>query len=153
MKVAEKGSIYKTTRLAYLHNYILVGIVLLITVLILPFLDILGNIFHFVIFFGLLIVASGLSEEPEWERIFRKYVLTNNEIIKLDGLIRKKRMVVPFQSVADVRVSKGIVGRIFNFGDVDVIGFKDGILMKGMKNPEEIQRIIQSKLNITRESM
>ena len=62
-------------------------------------------------------------------------------------------MVVPFQSVADVRVSKGIVGRIFNFGDVDVIGFKDGILMKGMKNPEEIQRIIQSKLNITRESM
>ncbi len=152
MKVHEKGSIYKTSRLAYLHNYALVGLVFVILILILPYLDIMKNITHFVIFFGLLIIAAGLSEEPEWERVFRKYIVTNNEVIKLDGFIRKKRFVMPFQSIADVRVSKGVVGRIFDFGHVSVVGFKDEIVMKGIKDPEQIQRIIQNKINMQREA-
>ena len=153
VKVHEKGNVYKTSRFAYFHNYMLIGVVFIIILLILPYLNITGNILHFGILFGLLIVASALTEEPEWERIFRKYILTNNEVIKHDGFIRKKRFVMPFQSIADVQVSKGVVGRIFDFGTVDVVGFKDSLIMKGIKNPEEVQRIIQQKINMQRERM
>lgn len=152
VKIAEKGLVYKTSRLCYIHNYILVLLVLVMLFLFVTSVNFSFSIWwHFVGFFGLLMLAAGLSEEPEWERVFRKYIVTNNEVIKLDGLIRKKRIVLPYQSVSDVNVKKGVLGRIFNFGDVDVSGYKNDITMKGVRNPEEIQKIIQAKISIFRE--
>ncbi len=149
-KIPMEGVMYKTSRISYIQNYILIFLVFVILLLVFPLLDILGNPIHLVIFFGLLMCMSALSEEPEWERIFRKYVITNNEIIKLDGWIRKKTFTIPYQSVADIRVSKGFVGRLLNFGNIEIVGFKEGIIMKGIRNPEETQNIIKNKINLMR---
>ena len=54
------------------------------------------------------------------------------------------------QNIADVSVRKGLIGRILNFGDIDVKGFKDEFTMKGLAKPEEVQRILQTKINLFR---
>jgi uncharacterized membrane protein YdbT with pleckstrin-like domain len=104
---------------------------------------------------GFLALVIFLLEQPNIERWMRHYVITNNEIIRVEGIITKKRAAIPFQSVADVRFEKGLVGRIFNFGTVHVTGIgKDNvIIMRGMHNPEEVYNIIRNKINLMRKAL
>jgi membrane protein YdbS with pleckstrin-like domain len=80
------------------------------------------------------------------ERAMRQYYVTNNEVMEIEGFVRKKRTVIPYQSIADVKVVKGVAGRIFRFGDVIIAGMKESIKMKGMKNPDEIYKIMENKI-------
>jgi membrane protein YdbS with pleckstrin-like domain len=153
-KIPEKGLMYKTARISYITNYCIV-------VLLIVFLFLLWQKFNLsftfspktveeltsvLIFFAFFIVIAYLIEEPAIERLIRQYLVTDDEVVKIEGIIRKKRIAIPYQSVADVRVIKGVIGRIFNFGNIEVSGFKDAITMKGLRNPEEIYRIIQNKI-------
>jgi hypothetical protein len=52
--------------------------------------------------------------------------------------------------VANVNVYKGIIGRILNFGDINVLGFKDEISMEGIRDPEVFYRIINNKIAVMR---
>ncbi len=159
MKIPDKGITYKTSRLSYMHNYILAAMALVLLVLIFPRLNfsiIITNtqqLVSYVIFFGFVIAISFLIEEPSIEQWVRKYVITNNEVMKVEGILRKKRFAIPYQSIADVKMNKGIVGRIFNFGNIEIMGFKEPIHMKGIKNPEEVLRIIENKVNLMRNKM
>ena len=157
-KIPERGITYKTSRVAYVQNYILAALLLVLFVLI--YLNYPLNFTFFpktpgeftptMIIFIFLIFITFMIEEPTIEQIIRKYIVTNNEVVKIEGLLRKNRITIPYQGVADVRVNKGIVGRIFNFGDIEVTGFKDAIIMKGIRNPEVIHKIIQNKIGMTR---
>ncbi|MBI4010614.1 MAG: PH domain-containing protein [Candidatus Aenigmarchaeota archaeon] len=154
MKNIESQLTYRTSRIHYLPNYIIVILVLIISFIISPMLNIFGNLLHLAFFFTLLSIASAFAEEPEWGRLWRKYIVTNNEIKKVEGLLDKKETIIPYQSVADVEVVKPLLGRILNVGTVHVRGFKEGgdIEMKGVRNPEQIQRVIQNKINLLRET-
>lgn len=159
-KSSEKEIVYRTARIAYIPNYFLVGLLALLfyfiwTVFNLSFTLIPTSLSEFtgtIIVFSFLILITFLIEEPVIERTLRRYIITNNEIMKIEGILTKKTTIIPYQSVADIRVTKGVIGRIFNYGDVHVRGVKEGgdIRMKGMKNPEEVQRIIQDKVNLVR---
>lgn len=153
MKKFEGQLVYRTSRLHYLPNYIIVALVLIILFIISPF-NIIANPVDFIIFFTLLTIAAGFAEEPEWGRLWRKYIITTNEIKKIEGLLDKKETIIPYQSVADVSVVKTFLGRILNIGTVHVRGFKEGgdIKLKGMRDPEEVQRLIQNKINLLRET-
>ena len=155
VRTVEKGVKYKTSRISYIANYFII-------VLLIAFLFLLSQKFKLsftlaaasveeiipaMTFLAFVVVAVYLAEEVDIERIIRQYVVTNNEIIKIEGIIRKKRIAIPYQSVADIKVIRGVVGRIFNFGNVEITGMKNSIIMKGMKNPEEIYRIIQNKIS------
>jgi uncharacterized membrane protein YdbT with pleckstrin-like domain len=98
----------------------------------------------------MLLIMVVLFEEPEVERLLRYYTITNTEVTKIEGILRKKKYAIPYQSVADVTLNKSIIGRIFNFGTIDVIGFKEGIKMKGMKNPDEIYNMIKQRIGSSR---
>ena len=158
MKFEEKGLFYKTSRRAYFWNYIIAGLVAVFLVLLVGRFDIgfslvprsLDQMLDTFVILGIASVILFLIEEPIMEGIIRKYHITTNEIVKIEGLLRKKRLVMPMQNIADVSIKKGILGRLLNFGDVDIRGFKDEFTMKGMANPEEIQRIVQAKLNLFR---
>jgi uncharacterized membrane protein YdbT with pleckstrin-like domain len=159
MRIPEKGITYKTSRIAYIHNYILAALVLILLVLIFPSLNfslLITNtqqLISYLIFFGFVIAITFLIEEPSIEMWIRKYVITNNEVMKVEGIFRKKKFAIPYQSIADVKMSKGVVGRIFNFGNIEIMGFKEPIHMKGIKNPDEVLRIIENKVNLMRNKM
>lgn len=159
MKIPEKGITYKTTRISYIGNYFLALLVLVLLILIYPklnftiFITNMQELISYLIFFAFVISATFLMEEPTIEQWIRKYVITNNEVMKVEGILRKHRFAIPYQSIADVKMKKGIVGRIFNFGNIEVTGFKEGIHMKGIKNPEEVLRVIENKVNLMRNKM
>ncbi len=134
---------YKTSRISYIFNYFLIFLVFILFLLLLPYLTFSWSIFVYYLFF-LIILALVL--EPETERVLREYFITNAEVIKIEGILTKKRISIPYQSVADVRVIKGILGRIFNYGDIIVKGVKDDIIMKGIKNPEQAYNLINKKI-------
>jgi uncharacterized membrane protein YdbT with pleckstrin-like domain len=75
----------------------------------------------------------------------RVYFVTDREIIKEEGIIRKNKISIPLQNVADVKMEKSVVGRIFNFGNVIVTGMKETIKIKGVKNPENLYYLIKSR--------
>jgi membrane protein YdbS with pleckstrin-like domain len=91
-------------------------------------------------------MISFLAEEPAIERLIRQYIITKDEVVKIEGFLRKKRTAIPYQSIADIKMGKGIIGRIFNFGNVVVSGFKDEIIIKGVRNPDEVYRIINHRI-------
>lgn len=160
MEVPEKGIIYKVSRVSYISNYILLALLIVLFYFVYTRYDLQ---FSFVpktidvfrdtmIMMGFLLAGTFLIEEPTVERLFRHYIVTNNEVIKVEGLIRKKRIGIPYQSVADVTVDQGVVGRIFNFGTIHVSGVGRGndITMKGMRDPNTVYRVIKNKIGLTR---
>ena len=154
MKKKEGQLVYRTSRLHYLPNYFIVVLVLIILYIISPNLNVFNNLLHLALFFGVLAIAAGFAEEPEWGRLWRKYVITNNEIKKVEGLLDIKETIIPYQSIADVMVDKSLFGRALNVGTVRVRSFKEGgdIVLRGMRNPDEVKNIIENKISILRET-
>lgn len=148
---------YKTSRVSYTPNYILVLLLLFFLTLVLPSTELLplnlAPLSSELATIVIVLAALVLVFEPETERVMRQYMVTNNEVVKIEGILVKKSFAIPYQSVADVRVIKGVIGRIFNYGDVDVKGLKDDILMKGMREPEVLYKIIKNKIALMKRPM
>lgn len=159
MKIPEKGVVYKTSRIAYIQNYVIAALVVILLVSIFPYLNFTifirttQDLISYLIVFGLILLITFMFEEPTIERWIRRYVVSNNEVMKIEGIFRKKKFAIPYQSIADVKLSKGFVGRIFNFGNIEIMGFKEGIYMKGIRNPDEVLRMIENKVNLMRNKM
>jgi len=153
-KVVEKGLIYKTSRVSYMENYFILGLLLIFIYLLLPYLNlkivlITSNpeeAIRMIIFLLLLLPVGFMIEEPTIEQWIRQYIVTNDEVIKVEGVLRKRRIVIPYQSVAEVILQKSVLGRIFNYGNVIVSGFKQEIKMKGIRNPDEVCKIINYRI-------
>lgn len=144
----------KTARIYYFNNYMLTVLVLFLASIIYTKFNLT---FYFIprtfwelantmLTFGFVAILAYLIQEAEIERAMRKYIITNNEVAKAEGVIRKSRVSLPHANISDIRVQKGVIGRIFNFGDIDVVGFKGQIKIKGIKNPEMIHRVIETKI-------
>ena len=139
----DSGMKYRTSRLSFLCNYILSFIVLIFLSMVAPLFT--GRLLDVVIY-GSVFAISFLLLEPESKRWVNEYYVTKNEVIESSGVFSKKTIVLPYQSVSDVRIEQDFFGRLLNLGDIQVTGFKGEIRMKGMKNPEEVYRIFQNKL-------
>jgi len=156
-KIPEHGITIKTSRVSYISNYFLVALVVALLVLVWPHLNLkiffasYTDLIPFAIFSLLVVTITFLMEEPSIEQVMRKYIITNNEVIKVEGLIRKKRISIPHGNVADIRVKKGVWGRLLNFGDLEISGMKENIVMKGIRNPDEIYKVIENKISLMRE--
>jgi len=154
VETVEKYNEYRTSRISYVPNYFIAALTIIFLLLLWQKYNLTFNtvaatnseLISDLIIFGFIVVIIYLIEEADMEKILRQYSVTNNEVVKTEGIIRKKRISIPYQSVADLKVNKGVIGRMFNFGDVEVTGVKENIKMKGMKNPEEIYRLLEKKI-------
>src|SRR2546427_13001412 len=95
---------------------------------------------------GIALICSALVDQPAVERMFKRYVLTDIDAIKYEGLVRKKIFSIPYQSIGEIKVRQGFFGRFFNFGDIEITGFKESITMKGILFPHKVHEIIQEKM-------
>ena len=153
--------ILQTSRIYFLGNYIVAALVVIFLVMsyfifrptftILP--KSLGEMISTLVILGVLGIAASLFEQPEWARFRTKFIITMNEVIKHEGILNKERVILPYATVADIRVEKGIIGRIFNYGNLSVSSFKAGsdMVMKGIRKPEKVHVMIQNSVNLIRE--
>jgi uncharacterized membrane protein YdbT with pleckstrin-like domain len=74
-------------------------------------------------FWGLLLlVIPGISfirDYLQWEN--RQYVVTNRRVIQINGVINKNVTDSSLEKVNDVKMEQSMLGRMFNFGDVEIL--------------------------------
>lgn len=154
VRIGDRGIVLRTSRLSYLYTYVLAALVLV-------FILMAGSRFGLVFtaqpqslaetansaMFVLLVAAAAfLFLEADIERLMRQYMITNTDVVKTEGILRKHRVIIPYQSVSNVSVYKGVLGRLLGFGDVDVIGFDANIRMRGIRDPDTFYRIVNNKI-------
>lgn len=151
----------KTSRIAYLNNYFIAALVIVFAILAKSefglsfsiFPGSVGELASTFIILGFFAAAAFLIEQPEWERFTKKYIITLNDVIAIEGLLTKRKVILPYGSISEVTVSKSIFGRMLNYGDLFLAAFRTGsdINMKGIRNASVIHEIIQNRINMIRE--
>lgn len=141
----------KTSYMAYIQNYLLVVLILIFLWLIyLRFgLTLSLRLYEAVKLagvFSLAFVAIYLIDEPFYRRLAYCYILTDSEITEVRGIITKRKLSIPYINVSDVTLNKGVIGRVFNFGNIKVSGIKNNITLVGMRNPETIYTNLKERI-------
>ena len=153
--LAERGIKLQVSRRSYLFTYVLAILVATFAFLALQKFSIayywapegplqLGSD---AVYLAFVLAIASFAGEADFERGMRHYLITNSEVVKVEGILRKNRVIIPYQSVSNVTVHKGILGRLLDFGDINVIGFDAEIDMRGVGEPDTFYRIINNKIS------
>ena len=70
----------------------------------------------------LLLVIPGLSfirDYLQWES--RQYVVTNRRVVHISGVVNKNVTDSSLEKVNDVKMEQSLLGRMFNFGDIEIL--------------------------------
>lgn len=51
----------------------------------------------------------------------REYIVTNRRVIQIDGLVNKNVIDSSLEKVNDVRMTQSVIGRLLNYGDVEIL--------------------------------
>ncbi len=77
-----------------------------------------------------------------WSR--EQYVITSERIIQIEGLARKRTFDSSLDQVNDIQMTQSIFGRIFNYGDIEIMTGSDvGVnQLWGITHPFEFKKAI-----------
>lgn len=162
--IPQGGLVYKRSRISYIENYIIIALAVVVLAMLWSAWGIEFSLSpktqkQFVstmAVFAFMIIAVFLFEEPSIESFMRKYVVTNHEIVRIEGILTKKKTTIPYQSVANIKIHKSVLGRLLNYGTLHItcVGQAgNDIVMKGIRNPDEVYNIIQNKISLMRKSI
>lgn len=93
----------------------------------------------FPVFFGyaLLIIplASLYRDYVVWKN--HEYVITNRRVMQINGIFNKNVIDSSLEKVNDVKMNQPFLGRLFNFGDIEILTASElGVnLFKNIGNP------------------
>lgn len=111
---------------AHQHWLVLLGEIaseLLLSLVIVVFVIILFLFIGPLAFLGLVVLlapAASLTRDILiWSN--RKYIITNRRVIQLSGVFNKDVMDSSLEKVNDVKLDQSFLGRVFGFGDIEVL--------------------------------
>lgn len=74
--------------------------------------------------------------------------VTNKRVIFKTGIIGRKSEEMKLTSIETVEIDQGVLGRMFNFGDVKITGRgTSDLVFKGINDPMSVKRKIESVSN------
>jgi len=136
---------YRSSRISFISNYVLVLLLVAFLSFLRYYLHVEGFTFTLVAYAVLLIIVL-LLLEPEFIKIYRYYLVEEDQLSMVEGVFVRKKLSIPYDKITDVAVSKTILGRTLNFGDVKASGIRNDIFLKGMRNPHKIYREIDERI-------
>lgn len=74
---------------------------------------------NFVALLLLIPAARFVIEFIHWYN--REYIVTNRRVIQVNGIINKNVIDSSLEKVNDVRMSQSVLGRLLNYGDVEIL--------------------------------
>ncbi len=94
------------------------------------------------ILFGLLTILLS-----ELDRRKTTYYVTNQRVRKVKGVFSKKENNIPLNKVTNIKISQGIIERIFGYGDVsiDTAGEDATIILDNLDDPRDIYNTLFEK--------
>ena len=124
------GNREKIILVARQHWFILVSAIVLEIVIILVIigLTILAGFFwtEFALLIGaigtillLLPLSTMFRDILDWMN--RQYIVTNRRVIQISGVLNKNVTDSSLRKITDVMMSKSFFGRIFNYGDIEIL--------------------------------
>ena len=131
----------KRSRRSFIYNYV-VGIILLLYIFLSGAIFTLDLALSF-FFIGLIFI---FFLEPEAVLSYRSYAVKEDSVTEIRGYLTKKIITIPYPSISKIVMNKSIIGRILGFGDIVVNSFSgtENIILRGMKHPEKILKIIET---------
>jgi len=146
MKIRERGIVYRASPRAFLWNYVIAAGFAFLSFLIFSRVE-MGEFapYGYISAAAVLIYLCG---EPFIVGFFRYYVISSSEVSEVSGVLWKRRHTIPHQGVAEVRVTRGLFGRLLNYGTVTVESNREGgIQIRHVHDPEQVRRLINQKLD------
>lgn len=64
-------------------------------------------------------VARFIIQFIDWSN--REYIVTNRRVIQVDGTINKNVIDSSLEKVNDIRMTQSLLGRLFNYGDIEIL--------------------------------
>jgi membrane protein YdbS with pleckstrin-like domain len=98
------------------------------------------------------LVILVLIIEPEFSRVYRYYLVEENQMSMIEGIFVRKKLSIPYEKITDTSVSKTFFGRILNYGDITVSGIRNDITMRGVRDPYKIYHEIQGRIAASRKT-
>ena len=105
-----------------LRNILVEGVLIMAVIALVSAILTLTVDYEWVIFCYLLVIppiASGLFDFFQYFN--RKYIITNLRVIQMSGVINKDVIDSSLEKVNDVKLTQSFFGRIFNFGNVEIL--------------------------------
>ncbi len=123
------------------HWFILLSNILLEIILIVVLLAAVGTaiVFYPIAAIGFILVlvplAGMMRDILIWSN--RQYIVTNRRVIQISGVFRKDVVDSSLEKVNDVKMSQSFWGRLFNFGDIEILTASElGVnLFKSISDP------------------
>jgi len=137
---------FKTSRISFIGNYFSTFF-LIVIMIVYDFLFGIPQPLKYILLFLVLL----LLVEPEYEVMITDYMLEEQKVVEIKGFIAKKTTSIPYDTISQIVLNKGVVGRILNFGNIVVTGFagpQNVIILKGLSNPEKCLKIIEDRMKI-----
>jgi len=78
----------------------------------------------FVVFAGLVVAIAWLIR-VYWNWWAQDYIITNRRVLKVEGIINKRSADSSLEKINDAVLEQNLVGRILNYGDLDVLTAAD----------------------------
>jgi membrane protein YdbS with pleckstrin-like domain len=88
---------------------------------------------------GFIVFLSGLADVMRWRN--EQFVITDRRVIQLQGVLSKNVLDSSLEKITDVELEQSLLGRMFNFGNVDILTASD----EGVNRMQAIRRPIEFK--------
>ena len=145
----------KPTRYIAFHYYVFFIIFLILAPLVFVrfwYLDRLPNVTvgpvntDLILVLVLLLLALYCLVRAELKRATTFYVITDNKVIRKDGILSKNTQMVPYTQLERVDLNQSIGQRILHIGTVVVDTGDDVLKIDNIPHPEKVQQLLSQRL-------
>jgi uncharacterized membrane protein YdbT with pleckstrin-like domain len=82
----------------------------------------------------------------EIRRASTRYTITDNKIIRVDGILSKRTSMVPYTQLERVDVTQSLLQRVLRIGTVTVDTGDDSMTIEMIPEPAKIQELLSSRM-------
>ncbi len=139
-----RNIILKRSRRSFFVGYLLAFLFMLIFFSIYVMFSLSGFILYLLSFPAIYLLLL-----PEYTIANERVIIKPDSVEGITGIFGKKKTIIPIDRVANVGITRGVFGRILDYGNVFITGIgsvETRIVMRGVSSPEKVLRKIEEKM-------
>ena len=99
-----------------------------------------------ILFCWLLLIPTIKAIKVTIDYLNTELSVTDKRIIGKAGFITSASLDAPLNKIQNVTVASGLLGKIFNYGSVEVQTAGDAIAFNGIKDPDKFKKFIMNQI-------
>ena len=97
---------------------------------------------------SVVLAALGLLSlvTAELKRASTHYIITDNKIIRRDGILNKRTMMVPYTQLEKVDLNQSLLQRVLRIGTLNIDTGDDSITIDMVPSPTKVQDLLSQRM-------